>query len=148
MTDHSELRAATSDVSPMRDRIALGLMGLMSLGSLYVFMDALLTFDSVPPSAIAVEAWRMFGYIVFAGLFLLAGVFPRSMPGIWELIIFHKAITALFLIPYIGVDAGTGVTVTKTISNIIINDFLLVALTAISYMLAKGWRAWHLVSRP
>ena len=147
MTDHSNVRAATSGVSPLRDRIALGLMSLMSLGSLYVFMDSLLTFDSVPPSAVAVEAWRMFGYIIFAGLFFLAGVFPRSMPGIWELIIFHKTATALYLIPYIGIDAGTGVTATKTILNIILNDFLLVALTAISYVLTKGWQAWRLVGR-
>jgi hypothetical protein len=64
-----------------------------------------------------------------------------------EPIIFHKAATALYLIPYIGVDAGTGVAATETISNIILNDFLLVALTAISYLLTKGWLAWRLVGR-
>jgi hypothetical protein len=144
MTDHFDVRATTSGVSPMRDRIALGLMSLMSLGSLYVFMDSLLTFVSIPPSAVAVEAWRIFGYIVFAGLFLLAGVLPRTAPGIWELIIFHKAATALYLIPYIGIDTGTGTTATKTILNIVLTDFLLVALTAISYALTKGWQAWRL----
>lgn len=142
MTDRTYSVSVASDVSPMRDRIALVLMVLMSLGSLYVFADSLFTFGSVPAAAVGVEAWRMFGYVVFAGLFLLAGLFPRRMTGIWELILFHKAVPALFLIPYIGIDAGTGAAPTKTILNVVLNDGLLVVLTATAYVLAKGWRAW------
>jgi hypothetical protein len=133
--------------STMRDRIALVLMALMSLGSLYVFMDSLLTFGTVPAAAVGVEAWRMFGYVVFAGLFLLAGLFPRRMIGIWELIIFHKSVTALYLIPYIGVDADMDAAPTKTILTVILNDGLLVAMTVTAYVLAKGWRAWRPAAR-
>lgn len=126
----------------LRDRIAMILMLLLAAGSVAVCVEAALTFGSVPPAAVAVEAWRMFGYAVFAGLFTLVGLFPRRMKGVWELILFHKAATATFLIQYIGVDADAGASATETILNIVLNDFLLVVVTLIAYGLAQGWRAW------
>ena len=128
-------------VTPAKDRIAMVLMLLLSAMSVYVAADSLLAFGSVPPESAGVEAWRMFGYVVFAGLFALVALFPRRMTGIWELILFHKAGTALFLVPYMGND--TGASMTKTITNVVLNDAMLVVVTLAAYILAKGWRAWQ-----
>ena len=138
MTAHHTLPPAA-----WRDRIAMGLMILLGLFSLAVCAEAALTFAAVPLEAVAVEAWRMFGYAVFAGLFFLVAVRPRRMTGIWELILFHKLGTALFLVPYVGADAGTGAGPTESIGYIAANDVFLVAVTATAYVLARGWRAWR-----
>lgn len=141
MTRQSTTQTAAEPVSPIHDRIAMVLMLLLSAMSVYVAIDSFLSFGAVAPNSAGVEAWRMFGYVVFAGLFALVGLLPRRMTGIWELILFHKAGTAVFLMPYMGTDEGASIT--KTIANVVWNDLMLVAVTATAYVLAKGWRAWN-----
>jgi hypothetical protein len=137
-------RTTAIAVSNTNDRIAMALMVFLGIGSLGVCVDAALHITYVPAGTIAVEVWRMFGYAVFAGLFFLLAIFPRRMTGIWELVLFHKAGTALFLTPYIGLDAGLGASVSHSIKPIVLNDVMLVVVTAIAYILAKGWQAWDL----
>ena len=127
--------------SPLRDRIAMVLMLLLAAMSVYVAVDSFLSFGTVEPNSRGVEAWRMFGYLVFAGLFAAVGLLPRRMTGIWELILLHKAGTAAWLAPYIGTDSGAPIT--KQLGTVVWNDVLLVVVTLTAYVLARGWRAWR-----
>lgn len=128
-------------VSSVRDHIASGLMLVFGALSVYVAVDSLLAMGDVAPNQLAVEVWRALGYLVFAGLFTLVGLFPRRMTGIWELIIFHKVAQIIYLIPHIGTDEGASIT--KTIGNIVLNDTMLAVVTLVAYVLAKGWKAWR-----
>ena len=125
----------------LRDRIAMVLMLLLAAMSVYVAIDSFVSFGALAPNQRGVEAWRMFGYLVFAGLFALVGLFPRRMTGIWELILMHKAGTALWLAPHIGTDSGAPIT--KQLGMVVWNDVLLVVVTLTAYVLARGCRAWR-----
>ena len=77
------------------DRIAPALMLLAAFGALSSFVGAVGTVYSAAPDTQVAESWRMWGFLVFAGLFTLLALAPRSYPGIWELVILHKTATAL-----------------------------------------------------
>ena len=47
------------------------------------------------PELKVLEAWRAYGLVVFAGLFILLALRPRAMRGVWELAIFDKAALTL-----------------------------------------------------
>ncbi len=121
-----------------RDRLARTLMLSLGLASVGAFANAALEFAAVTPDRIDVEAWRMLAFPVFAGLFILLGVFPRRMPGLWELVIYHKAAVPIFLAYFVKAAAGK----TLTDAGIVPVDTLLVVTTLFCYRLAQGWRAW------
>jgi hypothetical protein len=74
-----------------RDWVATILMLAAALGALLAFVGAIGPAVSASPEAQVVEMWRMYGFLVFAGLFALLALRPRHYPGVWELVIFHKA---------------------------------------------------------
>jgi hypothetical protein len=67
------------------------------------------------------------------------------MPGLWELILFHKVGVALMNASFMG--AVTGPMPSDNPAAVVMIDGTLVALTLLGYTLTKGWRAWLLVSR-
>ncbi len=125
-------------ITPARDRLARILMIVLGVATAGAFANAALTFGTVPPDRIAVEAWRMFAFVVFAGLFTLLGLLPRRMPGLWELVLFQKAAVPVFLAFF--VKAGAAMSLTD--AGIIPVDTTLVVVTFFSYVLTQGWRAW------
>ncbi|MDZ4870209.1 MAG: hypothetical protein SGI91_23040 [Alphaproteobacteria bacterium] len=129
-------------MTPARDRLARILMIGLGLASVGAFATPALTFDSFPPERVNIEAWRMFGYLVFAGLFTLLGLFPRRMTGIWELVLFHKAGVAIFLAYFVKPDPAANVTFVDSTNNIILVDTALTVVTFFCYLLTSGWRAW------
>ncbi|MBA2813284.1 hypothetical protein E0500_039715 [Streptomyces sp. KM273126] len=45
---------------------------------------------------IVIESWRTFEYVVFAGLWTVLALWPRRIPGLFELVLFQKtAVTVL-----------------------------------------------------
>ena len=79
------------------------------------------------------ETWRLFGFLIFAGMFVLLALRPRSSAGVWELAFFHKAamaVSALFL------SSAKEAALAGTI------DAVLAILIAIAYILTRGWMAW------
>jgi hypothetical protein len=78
-----------------RDILDMVLMLLATLGALFSFVGSLGTVLAAPPPIQLVESWRMYGFLVFAGLFVLLALWPRLYPGVWELVIFHKAAMAI-----------------------------------------------------
>ncbi|MEX0838309.1 MAG: hypothetical protein WD034_02150, partial [Parvibaculum sp.] len=85
-------------MTPARNRIARILMSLLGLSAVGAFAGAAATIGDFAPDRVGVEIWRMLGYLVFAGLFVLLGFFPRRLPGLWELVFFHKAGKVLLLL--------------------------------------------------
>ena len=117
-----------------QDRLGRGLMWLAALGAFSAFVSAGALVNSAAPETVWVETWRLFGFLVFTGMFILLALRPRHSAGIWELAFFHKmamAISALFL------SGADGAVMAGTI------DAILAVLIALAYILTRGWRAWR-----
>src|SRR6478672_6254728 len=74
----------------LRDRIATVLMLVSALGALYAFITSIGAVQTAGRATQQVETWRMFGFLMFAGVFVLLGLWPRRLPGLWELTIADK----------------------------------------------------------
>jgi len=116
-----------------QDRLGRGLMWLAALGAFSAFASAFAALNSATLETIWVETWRLFGFLVFAGMFVLLAVRPRNSAGVWELAFFHKAamaVSALFL------SGAEGAVMAGTI------DAVLAAVIAMAYIFTRGWTAW------
>jgi hypothetical protein len=116
-----------------QDRLGRGLMWLAALGAFSAFASAFASVNSATPETIWVETWRLFGFLVFAGMFVLLALRPHNSAGVWELAFFHKAamaVSALFL------SGAEGAALAGTI------DAVLAAVIAVAYVFTRGWTAW------
>jgi hypothetical protein len=121
------------NVQRWQDRLGRGLMWFAALGAFSAFASAVPTVASAASDAIWVETWRMFGFLVFTGMFVLLAVRPRNSAGIWELAFFHKAAMAISALILSGAkDAAMAGTI----------DGVLAVLIVIAYFLTRGWTAW------
>jgi hypothetical protein len=122
------------EISPRwQDRLGRRLMWLAALGAFAAFISGVSAVNSATPETVWVETWRMFGFLVFAGMFVLLALRPRNSAGVWELAFFHKAamsISALFL------SGAEEAAMAGTI------DAVLAVLIAMAYILTRGWMAW------
>lgn len=129
------MTSSDTPASAWRDRIATGLMLLAAVGALLSFALSLTTITATSPTTQVVEIWRMYGFVVFAGIYVLLAFWPRRYPGIWELAIFNKAalgITGLILLNQGVQDADT----------ILIFDGTITVVTLLAYLLARGYTGW------
>jgi len=139
MATHS-LHPAPVSVAPWRDRTATVLMLLAAVGACVAFVSSISTVAAAGPATQVVEIWRLYGFIVFTGLYVLLAFWPRRYPGVWELAILDKAalgVTGLVLL-------GRGVGDAQTI---LIFDGSLAVITLMAYLLAKGYTGWARVQR-
>ena len=120
--------------------MATGILVLAALGALSAFVVAVSAVRAAGPETLVVESWRMFGFLVFAGVFLLLAYRPRQYPGIWELVIFHKAAVASFL-AVVGSEAIDG-------TSAAIADGVLAIALVVAYLLIGGYRSWDRLRRP
>lgn len=118
----------------VRDRAAMALMLLAALGALLAFVGSIGAATAAGFDTVVVEAWRTYGFLVFAGLFVLLALRPRHYAGVWELGIFHKgamSVTAAL----VGGEATAA-------SMVAMVDGILAAMTIAAYFLAKGYTGW------
>ena len=80
----------------LRDRLGKVLMGLAAIGAIAAFFAGVQAMQAATADRLWVEAWRTFGFLVFAGLFALLAIWPRASRGIWEIVFAHKAAMAIF----------------------------------------------------
>ena len=83
-----------------------------------------------------VETWRLYGLVVFAGLFALLALRPRAYRGVWELVLLNKlalTVTALAYAAHRGIS-GTG--------SIIAWDGGLSLVLIAAYLCCRGWTTW------
>jgi hypothetical protein len=128
---------STTSAGRTRDRSARVLLGLAALGAIIAVAGAAGVVADAGPATRMVETWRMLGFGVFAGVFLLLAYRPRRYAGIWELAIFNKlglTIAALWYGP--GTDGAR---------EALIADGIITVLLLAAYVLGRGWTAWSFV---
>jgi uncharacterized transporter YbjL len=121
--------------------MATGLMLVSALGALYAFTTSIAAVQAAGPATQQVETWRMFGFLMFAGVFVLLGVWPRRLPGLWELTIANKiglTVMEALLIRNHAVGAQFAA----------ISDGILSAVLIAAYLLSRGYTAWSPRPRP
>ncbi len=137
-------RYATKPVPAARDKAARCLLIALSVATLGAFANAAIEFGALPPDRLIVGTWQMLGFAVFAGLFALLAIWPRRMPGLWELILFHKVGVTLMNLGFIGTVSGP--MPSDNPAAVVMIDGSLVVVTLIAYVLAQGWRPWFIRS--
>ncbi|ELZ05227.1 hypothetical protein [Natrialba asiatica] len=125
----------SNDVRGWRRWTASSLLLLAALGAVYAFGTSITAVRTAGPEAVVAESWRLFGLLVFAGIFLLLAVRPRLYPGIWELAIFHKAVTATYLFAFAS-DAPDA-------TSTAIVDGVLAVVIIVAYLLVRADRNWE-----
>jgi hypothetical protein len=126
--------SSSSTVPAWRDRLGRGLMFLASIGAVGAFVSSVPVVRSASPETLWVETWRMFGFLVFAGMFALVALRPRASAGVWELAFFHKlAMAVTALLASNARDAVMAGTV----------DAVLVVFIGAAYFCTGGWQSWQ-----
>lgn len=125
---------AATGVARVRDRIGQALLVLAAVGAVVAVVGAAVAVADAGPQTRMVETWRMLGFGVFAGMFLLLAYRPRLYAGIWELAILNKLGLTLAAVAY-----GTG---TDGASTALVADGAITLMLLAAYVLCRGWRAW------
>lgn len=128
---------AGTDAGRTRHRAARVLLVLAALGATLAVASAAGTVADAGPDTRMVETWRLLGFGVFAGVFLLLAYRPGYYAGIWELSIANKCALSLFALSFGGDTVGAG---TAMIADAVVALMLIAA-----YVLSRGWTAWSTV---
>jgi hypothetical protein len=120
------------------DRIGRGLMGLDALTTLIPLISGILVLTTVPDDRIITEAWRTFAYAVFVGLWAVLAIWPRTLPGLWEVLIFQKTAITVFSLAMLSKPEAAQTAVV---------DSILVVTTVAAYILCRGWTPWQQLKR-
>jgi hypothetical protein len=124
-------------VPKWQDILGRALMLIASAGALVAFAKGIGYVQAASSASLWVEIWRMFGFLVFAGMFALLGLRPRLSPGIWELAFFHKVSMVI---------AATQIAESPEVSLAAPIDATLALFIVASYTLTRGWRSWKVRS--
>lgn len=128
--------AATGLARSTRDIVGRTLLWLAALGAAVSAASAVSAVVEAADGSKVVETWRLWGFVVFAGLFVLLALRPHAYRAVWELAIFNKlALTAsaAFYLAQGGIaDAGT----------ILVWDGILAVVLVAAYVCCRGWRSW------
>ena len=119
--------------APRADRIGRVVMAANAVAAVLAFASGLVVTAGVGDDRLLSETWRTLAYLVFAGIWTVLAVAPRRHPGLWELLLFHKAaITVFCLLNPDLPDAQLTALV----------DGVVTLTTLAAYVLCRGWRAW------
>jgi hypothetical protein len=116
-----------------QDRLGRGLMWLAALGALAAFFSGFTAVQTASLDTLWVQTWRMFGFLVFTGMFVLAALRPRNSAGIWEIAFFHKAamaVSALFISNAAEAQMAGSI------------DAVLAVIILIAYICTRAWSGW------
>ena len=121
-----------AELSP-RDLVGRTLMCLAALAAAATAVGAIVPVLDAPAATKIIETWRLYGFLVFAGLFALLAARPRRYRWVWELVILNKlalTATALGYLAHGGIDgAGT----------VICSDGGLTIVLVAGYVCCRGW---------
>jgi hypothetical protein len=110
------------------------LMLLSAVGAVFSFVFSIGPALGASPETQVVEVWRSYGYLVFAGLFVLLAIWPRHYPGVWELAIFHKGALTITALTLISGALDT--------ASIVLFDGLVAVFLIVSYVLTRAYTSW------
>lgn len=123
----------------MRGRVVRVLMGLPSASALAAAATAIGAVADAEPSALMVETWRMYGFVVFAALFALLAWRPLHYRWLWEIVIVNKLLLAVTAGGYATGVIGPGDVEDAT--AVFVADSVIVAVVVSAYLVCRGWRA-------
>jgi hypothetical protein len=126
-------QAAATDLG-RRDKAARAILAVCAAGATLATVTAAIDFNEIEGSARLAETWRLFGFPVFAGIFLILAAAPRRVAGLWELIIANKLALAI--------AGGTYLSDVEGSQDFVFVDGVLAALLVTGYVLTRGWTAW------
>jgi hypothetical protein len=115
------------------------LLVLAAIGAAFSFVGAFAAVSDAGTATRLVEIWRMLGFFVFSGLFLLLAWRPRVYAGVWELVIVNKAALAIA-----GLTLGSSFGGALTAAAV---DGALALVLVAAYVLSKGYLAWGVARR-
>ncbi|GII56565.1 hypothetical protein Pth03_49540 [Planotetraspora thailandica] len=118
----------------IRDLIARVLLLLAAVGALAAVATAVGVVADAGPATRMVETWRMLGFGVFTGVFLLLAYRPRLYAGIWELAVLNKLGLTLAALSFGSGTDGAG--------EALIADGAVTLILLAAYVLSRGWTAW------
>lgn len=124
-----------------RDRVGRVLLWIAALGAAGAAVSAISIVLGADGTTKVVETWRLYGFVVFTGLFVLLALRPLAYSGVWELAVFNKlalTVTALAYAAHGGIS-GTG--------SIIAWDGGLSLVLIAAYVSCRGWTAWSAPQR-
>lgn len=133
MTTAPSPAAGAPPVTDRRVLVGSVLLALSAVGALVAGIGAVGTVTDAGDATLIVEAWRMAGFFVFAGIFGLLAYRPRSLPGVFELAIGHKLVLTLVAATASTAD-GAG--------EAVLADGVLSVLLLVAYVLCRSWTAW------
>jgi len=122
-------------ISRRKDQIAKILLLFCALGAFVSFFLNIGNVTAADSVTKVIEIWRLYGFLLFTGLFVLLAIYPRRYAGIWELVIFHKAAVSI-TIPLLVQN------ITPDIQSVAITDGVLAIIVVVAYFLTKGYSAW------
>ena len=120
-------------VASRRDRVGRILFGLLSASTLIAFADGISLASAAGPDTFFMQWWRTLAYLVFAAIFALLALRPRSTPGMWEIVLIQKV--AITVIGYLNINAAEA----PRDSTV---DLYLVVLMVPAWILCRGWLSW------
>lgn len=121
----------------VRDRVARMLLIVVAIGAVGAAIGAAGVVADAESTTRMVETWRMLGYVVFAGMFLLLAYRPRVYAGIWELAILNKLGLSIAALVYGADIVGARASLAA--------DGAITLLLIAAYVLSRGWQAWSTV---
>jgi hypothetical protein len=119
-----------------RDRIAKILMLVAAAAALYAFVTGISVATGSGPATQQVEWWRVLGYLMFVGIFILLALWPRRYPGLWELVIADKAALTVVEVILINNNAANAAATAAA-------DGILTVILIAAYLLSRGYSSWR-----
>jgi hypothetical protein len=133
---------ATASAPRLRpDRIGRVLLWIAAVGAAGAAVSAISTVLGAGGTTKVVETWRLYGFVVFAGLFVLLALRPLGYRGVWELAVLNKVALTVTALAY---AARGGISST---GGIIAWDGGLSLVLIAAYVCCRGWTAWSAPDR-
>jgi hypothetical protein len=124
--------------SALADRVSRGLTSTNAFLTLVALGYGVYTMTQADPDDLIVYAWRTFGFLVFFSLWVLVTLWPRKVPGAWELIFVHKIAITVFALTLGSIPEARETAMV---------DGWLVLSGGLAYVLTRGWVAWRSLGR-
>jgi hypothetical protein len=130
---------AVTGISTTRLREVRVLMGLAAVSALAAAIGAIPVVADAGAPTMMTETWRLYGFLTFAGLFVLLGWRPLSYRWLWEIVILNKLLLTVTAGGYVTDVIGPGDV--EGAPAALISDGILTAGLVVAYLVCRGWRA-------
>ncbi|MGI8752080.1 MAG: hypothetical protein ACR2MN_07170 [Acidimicrobiales bacterium] len=118
-----------------RERLGKAMLSVAVVGAVASALGAISAVVEADGPTKILETWRLYGLIVFAGLFTLLAIRPHHYRGVWELILFSKLALTGTAVAY-AIHGGIPGT-----ASIIGWDGGLSLVLITAYICCRGWTA-------